>query len=159
MNEVVTISQSILQCSISVIVVGGLWAGCKKPVPGPVEDEPRFLSSSGIGCDILSVTLTAARSSFHLPWTPTLPSGGRRQSHQRSRVFSNHCFLWACLCQCEVWTTVSFSWGLSFPARLPSLCLIHRTCFVKVTHLTVVLSRSPRPSPGSVGQQQPTGLI
>lgn len=49
MNEVVTMSQSILQCSISVIVVGRLWAGGKKPVPGPVEDEPCLLSSSGIG--------------------------------------------------------------------------------------------------------------
>lgn len=49
MNEVVTVSQSILQCSISVIAVRRLRVGCKKLLPCSAQAEPCFLLPSGMG--------------------------------------------------------------------------------------------------------------
>lgn len=101
------------------------------------------------GCEGSPITLTTSRS-FYLTWTPTLPSGAISQSHQWSHAFSDHCFLWACLCPCEVWTKVCFSRGLTLPSpAIIALCLTHMTCFIKTTHLTVVLSNCPCPRPGS----------
>ena len=118
MNEVVTISQSILQCSIFVIAVERLWVGSRNRFLLLPQDEPCLLLSSRHGVEegLLDHPSTIQLFLPYLDPHLTYRWPSARVTNASMSSLTTFSFVLACLCLFGVWTKVYFSYGLSLPS-------------------------------------------